>query len=260
MSAQVDLAARLRIFGFTREDLDLARKMWTILEPEAESICNAELEQWSHFFDWQAPSGSGQGHHGFQLHVSDLSKRYMQFDRLDWVRSAESVVASAFAAQVSLTGILSMSSAGAATALEILSRRFDCSKEERQEINDAFFRMWSLECDIYSSLFTSYMSFDARQQRDRLSEEFRQGVGSTVEAATEEGASLRHQAVGSANSARNVLGKVSEVAAAAQQSATAMREAAQTVAALSLAIDGVRGEVEASAGIANKAASQAAEA
>jgi methyl-accepting chemotaxis protein len=260
MSAELDLAARLRVFGFTRDDLDLARQMWAIMEPEADGVCAAELEQWSHFFDGTMASGTNFGEPRLDLRASDLAERYLRFDKLGWVQAAEQVVAFAFKTGVSLTGILSMSSAGAAAAMEILSRRHDCSKEERQRINDVFLRMWSLECDIYSSLYTSYLGFDARQQRDRLAVEFRNGVGTTVAAATEEGAALRGQAVTSATSARNVLGKVSEVAAAAQQSATAMREAAQTVAGLSRAIDGVRGEVESSAGVASKAANQAADA
>ena len=146
------------------------------------------------------------------------------------MQSAERIVAIAFAADVSLTRILSMDSAGAAKTLESLTLRYDCSKEERQQINDVFFRMRSLECDIYSSLYTGYMAFDARQQRDHLAEDFRRGVGLTVEAATEEGGALKAQAVRSAGSARNVLGKVSEVAAAAEQSAVAMRDAAQGAA------------------------------
>ncbi|HZC37668.1 MAG TPA: methyl-accepting chemotaxis protein, partial [Sphingomicrobium sp.] len=187
-------------------------------------------------------------------------KRYTNLDELDWVHSAERIVAIAFAADISLTKILSMDSAGAAKTLESLSLRYDCSKEERQQINDVFFRMRSLECDIYSSLYTAYMAFDARLQRDHLADDFRRGVGLTVEAATEEGGALKEQAVRSAGSARNVLGKVSEVAAAAEQSAVAMRDAAQGAAGLIRAIEEVSDEVQSSAEIATRAAAQAADA
>ena len=73
------------------------------------------------------------------------------------------------------------------------------------------------------------------QERDRLSEEFQRGVGLTVQEASEEGASLRDQALRSAKSTRNVLAKVGEVATAAQQSATAMQGAAQAAAGLTRA-------------------------
>ncbi len=54
-----------------------------------------------------------------------------------------------------------------------------------------------------------------------------------------------------------MLGKTSEVAAAAEQSAVAMREAAQTAAGLIRAIEDARTEVEVAAGVATKAGDQA---
>src|SRR3546814_9657307 len=54
-----------------------------------------------------------------------------------------------------------------------------------------------------------------------------------------------------------MLDQAAEVAAASEQSALAMREAAQTAAGLIRAIEEARSEVETSAEIANRAASQA---
>ena len=57
-----------------------------------------------------------------------------------------------------------------------------------------------------------------------------------------------------------MLGKTSEVAAAAEQSAVAMREAAQTAAGLIRAIEDARTEVEVAAGVATRAGDQAEQA
>ena len=57
-----------------------------------------------------------------------------------------------------------------------------------------------------------------------------------------------------------MLGKTSEVAAAAEQSAVAMREAAQTAAGLIRAIEDARNEVEVAADVATRAGDQAGEA
>ena len=230
------------------------------MEPDAPAICAIQLNQWRRSMGESANFERRNEERALQSRIDDLRKRYMKLDELDWVHSAERIVAIAFAADISLTRILSMDSAGAAKTLESLSLRYDCSKEERQQINDVFFRMRSLECDIYSSLYTGYMSFDARLQRDHLADDFRKGLGLTVKAATEEGGALKEQAVRSAGSARNVLGKVSEVAAAAEQSAVAMRDAAQGAAGLIRAIEEVSDEVQSSAEIATRAAAQAADA
>jgi len=57
-----------------------------------------------------------------------------------------------------------------------------------------------------------------------------------------------------------MLSKTSEVAAAAEQSAIAMREAAQTAAGLIRAIEDARAEVEVAAGVASRAGEQASQA
>src|SRR4029453_11797602 len=71
---------------------------------------------------------------------------------------------------------------------------------------------------------------------------------------------VKGQASEASQAARGMLGKTSEVAAAAEQSAVAMREAAQTAAGLSMAIRGARREVEVAAGVATKAGEQASKA
>jgi methyl-accepting chemotaxis protein len=85
-------------------------------------------------------------------------------------------------------------------------------------------------------------------------------VMSVVNDCTRESEELRGQAVQTSSAARGMLGKTSEVAAAAEQSAVAMREAAQTAAGLIRAIEDARTEVEVAAGVAIKAGGQAEQA
>jgi methyl-accepting chemotaxis protein len=257
IASHVDLEGRLRLFGFTADDIHVAERMWTIVEPEVRAISELQVSEWRRAFGLsQSPDFDLE--RAIESRTQELRDRYTGLDRKAWVLATARIVTSGFSAGLSLTSILTIDSAGAAKTLEILSRRYDCSKEERQQINDVFFRMRSLECDIYSSLYTAQMSQEARRQRDHLAEEFREGVGLMVEAATRDGVTLRRQAGESANSARSVLDKVSEVAAAAEQSATAMRDAARGAAGLIRVIDEVREEAQASAGTATRAASQAA--
>ena len=256
----LDIGKRLSLFGFTAEDIALSQKMWTIIEPEARSVSETHWIQWERFFGGTSKFVGHDHERAIELGITYLRHRFMHPDQRDWVRSAERTVAAAFAANVSLTAILSMTGAGASKTLEILSNSYDCSKEERQHINDVFSRLRSLECDVYASLHNSYYRFDARRQRDHLADEFRDGIALTLESASQEGAELRQQTVRSSNAARGMLGKATEVAAAAEQSAIAMREAAQTAAGLIRAIEDARAEVETAAVIATRASAQAGEA
>lgn len=143
---------------------------------------------------------------------------------------------------------------------ELLSQNYDCSKDERHHINDVFLRLRSLECDVYSSLYMLAVERKARASREQLAAEFRDGVATAVETTSDEGHELRSQASRSSASARGVLIKASEIAAAAEQSATAMREAARTAAGLIYAIESAQREVQAAAAIADHAAIQAGDA
>jgi methyl-accepting chemotaxis protein len=70
---------------------------------------------------------------------------------------------------------------------------------------------------------------------------------------------LKHQAASSSQMAHGMLAKTSEVAAASEQSAVAMREAAQTAAGLIRAIEDARTEVETASDVATRAAAQASQ-
>jgi len=96
--------------------------------------------------------------------------------------------------------------------------------------------------------------------RAELSSVFEGEVREIVSTVASESRTLERRSGSTATSARGMLGKTSEVAAAAEQSAVAMREAAQTASGLIRAIEQARGEVEVAAGIATKASEQSAQA
>ena len=92
--------------------------------------------------------------------------------------------------------------------------------------------------------------------RAEQSSSFRSQTLAIMEATLGDSATLREQTALTSDATRGMLGKASEVAAAAEQSAVAMREAARTAAGLIRAIDEARGEVEVAAGIATRASEQ----
>ena len=87
-------------------------------------------------------------------------------------------------------------------------------------------------------------------------ERFQQSVVEILQDTVSSAGALQHRTASTAGSARGMLGKASEVAAASEQSAVAMREAAQTAAGLIRAIEEARGEVEVAAGVATRASEQ----
>ena len=97
-------------------------------------------------------------------------------------------------------------------------------------------------------------------EREQASTLFRTDIGGILGETLTSSAALRDLTVKASSSARGMLGKTSEVAAAAEQSATAMRDAARTSAGLIRAIADARREVDIAAEVATRAADQSAEA
>ena len=84
--------------------------------------------------------------------------------------------------------------------------------------------------------------------------QFRSSISETLSRAIDGSRGVRQRTGQTSQAARGMLGKTSEVAAAAEQSALAMREAAHTAAGLIRAIEESRAEVEVAAQIATRAA------
>jgi methyl-accepting chemotaxis protein len=138
--------------------------------------------------------------------------------------------------------------------------RFSDDPQMLEECASAFTRLTTFETDIVLAQVSLLEANDAAEQRGRENEQFERRVAELVRASTEQSKALTDRTRSTASSARGMLGKTSEVAAAAEQSAVAMREAAQTAAGLIRAIEDARAEVEVAAGVATRAGDQASQA
>ncbi|WP_293973640.1 methyl-accepting chemotaxis protein [Sphingomonas sp.] len=114
----------------------------------------------------------------------------------------------------------------------------------------------SIKADMLSCRVNDAAIEEQRMLRRTEGASFRESVGVLLQDALAESKDLRHRTAEASGSARGMLGKTSEVAAAAEQSAIAMREAAQTAAGLIRAIEDARNEVEVAAEIATRAGNE----
>jgi methyl-accepting chemotaxis protein len=149
------------------------------------------------------------------------------------------------------------------TASRIVAKIVDRFSDDPRTLSDcvsAFIRVKTFETDIVLAQVSLLAGIDAAEQRARENEPFERRVAELVRASTEQSKSLTDRTRSTAASARGMLGKTSEVAAAAEQSAVAMREAAQTAAGLIRAIEDARSEVEIAADVAIRAGDQASQA
>jgi methyl-accepting chemotaxis protein len=257
IAATIDMQARLRAFDSEGTLEAGGRTVWAILEPHARTLARA-------FWDQRQKANPNepqwQPHHEeklLELGVTYLRNRFCDVSGRAWVESMERSVAAGYAAGASTMSLLSMTCASDRAAMQILLRELPPGDPRLPSMIDIVLRLSGLEGDITMEIYNAFRSHGTRRERDLLASDFRDGIAMMVEDATRESAVLRGQSARTSSFARGMLGKTSEVAAAAEQSAVAMREAAHTAAGLIRAIEDARTEVEAAREIATRASGQA---
>jgi len=141
-----------------------------------------------------------------------------------------------------------------------LQQSFADEPGELIRLSEAAQRLAFYEFEIILAYYDAVEKAAASGSLSGESGRFRAEVTGIVEATIGDAGTLRERTVQTAVATRGMLGKASEVAAAAEQSAVAMREAAQTAAGLIRAIEEARSEVEVAAGVAVRAGEQSAKA
>jgi methyl-accepting chemotaxis protein len=162
-------------------------------------------------------------------------------------------------ANIPLPSLLASLAFAHSTTLKLIATRVD-DPARTQVLGDVVQRLALIEADIMASHLGRTDLEEARNERVERSVAFRESIAQAIGVTAQLGNTIRAQAESAFASTRSVQGKTSEVAAAAEQSAMSMREAALVSAGLIRAIEDARTEVEAAADIAKRASAQAGEA
>jgi methyl-accepting chemotaxis protein len=177
-----------------------------------------------------------------------------------WIQNVAGYGRQLYAERTSVPAYMMARNQAASRIIARIIERYSEDSEKLESLLCAFHRLGAVETDTILAQVALLEAIDAADQRGRESGEFERRVSDLVRASTEQSKSLTERTRSTAASARGMLGKTSEVAAAAEQSAVAMREAAQTAAGLIRAIEDARAEVEVAAGVASRAGDQASQA
>jgi methyl-accepting chemotaxis protein len=253
---EVSIRGHFELFDTDGTLADDGREVWSLISNDAESIARAFWTRYA-----QSPE-IGRAIAGAKLDT--LSAQVTEFIRVKytdlagqaWVDTVRDNVARAAGAGVSLTTIFAGIAAASVEAQNILRRALVDDPERLVRLNRALVQGAVLETDVYCAQYNALRTREERERRQVRASEFNREMVRGVEHTASESRRLREQAAHASASVRGMLGKTSEVAAAAEQSAVAMREAARTAAGLIRAIEDARTEVE----VATPAGEQAGQA
>ena len=254
-----DLARGLRLYDTNGDLPERARSLWAVIHDDKHEMAREFWLRYARSPEVRDPIDAAKIDRLATSIVPYIANRFERIEHLEWTQQAHDYVERALGSGLTLSTLLAGASAMTEAAFVALRRKIG---DEGEQL--AFARTLSdiqaIEVDALIHHAISITRAESVAAQGRQAAAFNQKVLGVVHNFTRESEQLRAQATSTSSSARGMLGKTSEVAAAAEQSAIAMREAAQTAAGLIRAIEDARSEVEVASDVATRAGGQASEA
>ena len=144
----------------------------------------------------------------------------------------------------------------ATLVMDTVRERFNTDAAMVRRLVNTVQRITCIEIELILAQMVFLERGRVQADQTEAGERFQQQVMGILQSTVSDAGALQSRTAITADNARGMLGKASEVAAASEQSAVAMREAAQTAAGLIRAIEEARNEVEVAAGVATRAGEQ----
>ncbi|WP_083276629.1 methyl-accepting chemotaxis protein [Sphingobium phenoxybenzoativorans] len=178
----------------------------------------------------------------------------------NWANSGRACVIHARKHSISIRTVLVAMSTANESVCDVIWDQTGQDDGERRRLMRAMLRLSMVESELICAALATHVAEEEEAERELNGTLFEKRIVGEIDGASMLGEGLREQAKDASAATRGMLGKASEVAAAAEQSALAMREAAQTSAGLIRAIEDARAEVEGAAEVAARASAQAGDA
>ncbi|MCD2315403.1 methyl-accepting chemotaxis protein [Sphingomonas sp. IC-11] len=259
--ASRSIAAHVRDYDWDGDMAPAALEIAALLTPDACDQISREF--WAHYLNGPAARHLGMADDLAWLERQHArSARYIRMKYAAPFDEAWRVAATKHAdvsceSGVPLAALLASLAFAHARTLTVIEERVSGDTARLRRFADIVQRLALIEADVMASHLARTDQHRIAEERGAHAHSFHQHIAGAIDGAASLGERVRAQASEAALSASAMIGRGAEVAAAAEQSALAMRDAASTAAGLIRAIEDARVEVEAAAEIATRAATQA---
>jgi len=253
--SEVVLSDRLELFGINAGLADDCREIWSAVAPDEDDLFAAIRAPIS------AAVSDKAGLAALDARVrAAIARKYADIRAQAWVDEVRDCMAEAVALGAPRLAIFAALSAETRWVHDAVAAAWAEDRARFVRLSRALTILAHAQTEIFAAHIGALRRREDNERRTREGAAFNQEIMSIVDRTAGGSQRVRAQAADASQAARGMLGKTSEVAAAAEQSAVAMREAAQTAAGLIMAIEEARNEVEVAAGVATRAGDQASKA
>ena len=238
----------------------LCQEIWAIIAPDLRNSIFDYLHYAYHHIAKVAPYEPAHRAERAAMLFAFVENRMCYTHDDDWIDYFCPHIANLIEHGMSLAQILLASNRLSYQIRQNMRARLSTNDPRIPAYERAVNQYFIIETLTVSHMFEEIQKFKSQATRARDADAFDLEITGYVEGLNRDGQTLQTQAGQAAVATRAMLGKTSQVAAAAEQSALSMRQAATTAAGLILAIDDARGEVEGASAITERAVLQSAQA
>lgn len=256
---ELSIARRLEAFDLAGDLPQLTRKALSLLEGKEDALAETF---WDHFCRITNVASKTSDLAKLRQRHIEASRRYTHeklanFVEQTWVEMAFIHALNARKLGIPMWQLLAAQTHTHDLAMHIMTERLGHDVEQCMALSRATNQVMVIEAEVMAMAINAVTQQEAQAVRIAQTASFKQTVDGDLQQASHLGTGLQSQVIAASEAARQMLGRSSEVAAAAEQSAIAMREAAQTAAGLIRAIEDARSEVEVAADVAERASREA---
>lgn len=256
-SAKFNAKSIVKHFDFDGKLRQNCQRLGEVLEPFFLEIGRDYWQYWADLKQSEQVQDPKHREAAAQRTSKLLRDRFGDAYNPEWVEDMQYIVTDACKRGIPLDLVFAASASSNRLTLQLLIKTLGPDHVEFQDLVETAMIASALEAAVLAECYATYEKGLATEVQRQYSEQFEADIGSAAHDVAEHTSLLRTQATSSSQMANGMLSKTSEVAAASEQSAVAMREAAQTAAGLIRAIEDARTEVETASDVANRAAAQA---
>jgi methyl-accepting chemotaxis protein len=256
LTAQIEKI--LERFDFDGKIVENCAELLRVIEPNLHQIGRESLLYWS--------KAEKFGQHisindtVIREHAALMRNRLSSPKSKEWAEMIQERIATIYQSGAEMHDCMAITASAAEPYYKEIAQHFDRNDPHYIRLSKTIEDVTITDIAIMCACYTHFHGRIVEEQRQNITVQFESDIKSSAADISDQANILRQQAAASTSVAQGMLSKASEVATASEQSAVAMREAAQTAAGLIRAIEDTRSEVENASDVANRATQRAQEA
>ncbi len=256
-----DLEKRFAI-AFANHDFDgtlakRSRELWPLLAPFMDEIVKATAARTYAMYKLEMHAPANIQAYADNAINNFYKVKFLDLDSPEWIKLIYYTVEGMQKQGIDV-GVMTAGSTYEGRMMAVaITQHLGLEDSRVPDFIDAIMAANSITTTMMNEIHQDLLAQELAAERSRAANEYENSIARSLTKLNSDGSSLKAQANDASSSTAGMLDKTSQVAAAAEQSAMAMREAANTAAGLIRAIEETRNEVVATSNVTGRAAEQA---